>query len=497
MVNPYAESYRSDRDTCTPSLSPSSVDAQANNRPGVKEDYQYYDSRPSAVAHNYEEFGASPAVIVHGGFEKNDADLPQLPPDIYFCFPPPPSAAYHFDSHLRLPHLHPDIHSEVQPARPSADAASTDKIECAIDSDTDSDQTLQHNFIGNAKDGLEMSIREAQGLGLEAALVEGEHQSTPECLAAVKIEVIELEESYESPPPCFQTSLLNQDSLVQEVAGDLSPEFHGNPKEPSTIRDPNVDSGSVHSDGYFMTDHHDNGTGQPEYCNICNKTHIPIGGPVVNGIWTLPEWIPNNVSSRSAQDAFTGVMSRLVALEEAQKAGYRPHKVEYPVWDLHFHEKNKHWTTRHARDWGGWWKCRDDLDAPQAERSCTHCHRFRRQQERPPRYSRHYPPPIEIQKEYLQDYIDHHSKMQGERDKHAALAMLRSEGIPQVLSRSMTYDEQQSMLQPRARLETSATDRSLKQSLLAADENHTNVYSDLNGSQTSPKGSPINDRDFP
>jgi hypothetical protein len=220
---------------------------------------------------------------------------------------------------------------------------------------------------------------------------------------------------------------------------------------------------------YFIVPHHNaNGIGQPIFCNVCNKTHFPISGPTRDGIWCLPDWFPK---SRHVDpwDAFREVMAYLVQMEESTQKGYQQRKVDSQEWSLHFHEKGKHWTTEHAQDFGGWWKCRDDKDAPEAERRCIHCHRFKREEAAPSHYSKQNPPPFKDQKQLLETYVEHHTKMQGERDKQAALAMLRRDGVPEIYSKPVTYQEQKSLMQPRSKLETSATGRQMGDKLLAVD----------------------------
>jgi hypothetical protein len=507
MVGPYAERDRNEPDT--PSLPSPAKPAPAKKRRGIMEDYMYYATPPpAALPYKYEEFDNTPKEVIRGGFGKHEADPPHVPHNAFYCFPPPSNAAYQLDSHCRLPHLHPHIYPELRKtSRSAVQEPSPTKIDNAYESDTDSDHTLQNGSIESIYDGLEMSIRGSRGLGLKVALVEGENHlrhSTPD--AAVKIKVTELDDPFESAPPDLSNNFTKNILLSQTQAEEMNHETTNNhdiKRDPRILRtlttaDRDIYSANEQSAEYFNTNHQSgNGSGQPYFCNLCNKTHIPISGPTIDGIWALPEWFPRSRHS-NPWDAFREVMGRLIALEESQKKGYQQRTVNVPEWDLHFREKSRHWTTKHARDWGGWWKCRGDKDAPEAERSCTHCHRSNRQEEQPSRYSRQHPPPIQVQKEYLWDYADHHTKMQGERDKQAALAMLRRDGIPQVYSAPITYHEQQALMQPRSKLETNATGRYIGERLLDIQKKYMNPqHIDSDTSEASPNCFPINPSDYP
>jgi GGDEF domain-containing protein len=106
--------------------------------------------------------------------------------------------------------------------------------------------------------------------------------------------------------------------------------------------------------------------------------------------------------------------------------------------------------------------------------------------------------PLPIQQAYLQDYLEHQTKMQGEIDKKAALAMLRRDGVPQIYSKASTHQEQQGLMEPRSKLETSATERDIGGRLLAIDS--TLMYQHPKKPDTSEEHSadvmPINHGDL-
>ncbi|KAG9238865.1 hypothetical protein BJ875DRAFT_361243, partial [Amylocarpus encephaloides] len=186
----------------------------------------------------------------------------------------------------------------------------------------------------------------------------------------------------------------------------------------------------------------DDASGQLEFCTVCQKNHIPPGAPITLAdrdtcFSQLPGWFPRNVDGHeNPWEAFRQIMNRVVALEEGEQKGYIPKRGDAPLeWSLHFHEKNHEWQTKHARNWGGWWKCRTGQKAPEAERNCKHCHRILTPNgdgdgDDEPGDSA---PPLEVQKQFLQEWMDHHFKIQGLHDREMALAKLRSEGIPQFL----------------------------------------------------------------
>jgi hypothetical protein len=346
-----------------------------------------------------------------------------------------------------------------------------------------------------------MSIRESHGLGLKG-IKDDDHYHTSGRNDSINVGVTEIPSpgsvGLSGSPPSDLLDFVNKDAKspllpYTKVTNSLPTSHH------DLDRDPRADHYNYGDDeyapNYFTENYHSgNGSGQPTFCIVCNKDHVPISGPTKDGIWCLPDWFPKT-RHVDPWDAFREVMAYLVMMEESIENGYHQRKIDAQGWNLHFHDASKSWTTTHSQFHGGWWKCRDDRDAPEAERRCKHCHRFRREEGTPSHYSRQHPPPVDVQKEFLEIYIGHHTKMQGALDKKAALAMLRRDGIPQIYSKPITYEEQQESMQPRNKLETSATERQIGDRLLKILEDPKPDKPDAGEASTFKF--PLNPADYP
>jgi hypothetical protein len=117
-----------------------------------------------------------------------------------------------------------------------------------------------------------------------------------------------------------------------------------------------------------------------------------------------------------------------------------------PQWDLHFHERNHGWTTEHARRYGGWWKCRSGPNAPEIEQKCLHCRRAITQDEID---ATRRTIPVAVQLQQLNEFVERRLKDQGIKDKEAALAMLKSRGIPQHFGTPMDDAERTRLMEAR------------------------------------------------
>ncbi|EPE31083.1 hypothetical protein GLAREA_04050 [Glarea lozoyensis ATCC 20868] len=443
----------------------------AKNRRGIMEDYLYYATPPRAglpqKIENSEELSTKPTRVHIGGFGNDVSILTQAHRNLFWVFPPPNNAAYEVDSHCRLPHLHPHIYPEFSQNLWSSK-------ENSRDIGGDLHNTLQRGSSESVFDGLEMNVRPTHGLGLSDVSQEKEHDNrNPVSDANVTVHVREVNspDSDQKYSPQYPVG-----GTLAEAKRRIT--NHDEKRDKNILKSPENEVYDTRE--YFDLNYrHSNFSGQPDFCKLCKTNHVPIPGPSGDGVWSLPDWFPEN-GHFHPWDACRAVTARLVAVQEAldnTKNGHQKHRDGFAEWNLHFHEKGRHWTTKHARDWGGWWRCRGDENAPVAERRCTHCHpapksSMELKDEERVQFkmaSQKQTTPLKIQEEYLKHYLEHHSKVKGEIDKKAALAMLRRDGIPQIYGRVSTYQEQQGLMEPRSKLETSATERDLGGRLLAID----------------------------
>ncbi|RDL35734.1 uncharacterized protein BP5553_06346 [Venustampulla echinocandica] len=189
----------------------------------------------------------------------------------------------------------------------------------------------------------------------------------------------------------------------------------------------------------FISNINDNedGGGDMEKCSKCGQFHIIPGSPITLAdrdtcLSQLPDWFPREFANttKNPWDIYIQLLNSIVLVEEVEK-GYNHQKDPTgPEWDLHFHAKGEQWSTLHARDWGGWWKCRSGKNAPDAERKCRHCHRTKTAEEKKTLLKKK-GPSLSVRKQFLQATMERLFKEQGQKDKDAALEMLRRDGIPQ------------------------------------------------------------------
>ncbi|KAF4636382.1 hypothetical protein G7Y89_g1693 [Cudoniella acicularis] len=345
----------------------------------------------TAVQHQqrrYPEFEPNTQNIVRGGFQREEHESP-VP---FRCYPPAGNAAYNLDSEGHDPKLHRF--------------------------DTSQDRGFYNMTSGQRtaeekRTGVERALRE---------IWEGRSGITKGELMAQAINFTR---------PSWVPN-------APGISGELYPEAE---QREDFIKNINENK---------------DGAGELEFCSICKQFHIPPGSPLTLGdrdtcFASLPDWMPRNTVD-NPWDRYTRLLNQLVLVEETEK-GFG-HNLGKPIWKLHFHEKSPHWSTPHARRWGGWWKCRSGEGAPQVERNCIHCHRSpraprtpeeAREREEEARRAR----PIAEQKQELQGYVESFFKEQGRRDKEAALAMLRENGIPQYLGPLMDEAAREDLIQKR------------------------------------------------
>ncbi|KLU81411.1 hypothetical protein MAPG_00501 [Magnaporthiopsis poae ATCC 64411] len=88
------------------------------------------------------------------------------------------------------------------------------------------------------------------------------------------------------------------------------------------------------------------------------------------------------LGSEGEEKRFVELLNKMWRLEEEVRRKEFQRKQEEQAggqgirktpWDHHFHEPNPGWAHEKQRRRGGWWTCRDDEDAPLAERLCQIC----------------------------------------------------------------------------------------------------------------------------
>lgn len=88
------------------------------------------------------------------------------------------------------------------------------------------------------------------------------------------------------------------------------------------------------------------------------------------------------LGSQGEENRFVELLNKISRLEEEVRRKEYQRKQEEQAggqgtrktpWDHHFHEPNPGWAHEKQRRRGGWWTCRDDEDAPLAERLCQIC----------------------------------------------------------------------------------------------------------------------------
>lgn len=430
-------------------------------------DYIYYNSPPKSLGYDYPVFGNKGDHYVEGGFPPIATDNPGPGiTDMGLTFPPPPNSAYELDSHCRLPRLHRHIYPDIAPiyhstgpgARPqlAMRLQLTEANIARLEELTEQQQQKENSpptVTDTESEGLMMKVKSsnnggAQRTGQQAALEPG--LDGPPAYHDLY--------STQNPPGDY----FNQQPLTERMATNLRITDPASPPQSPPLE--------VRPQDFLEIDEDNNdGSGQPDYCKICKKTHIPHGGPVRRGgdpkdhFSRLPAWFPRTEKGKPLE-SFEAVMKELVTLQEYEKYGYPPGKSDpEETWDLHFHDKSRHWSTKHARDWGGWWKCRSTADAPIAEKECVHCHRqkSRAQLEEEARL-----PPLKVKIQFLREYLDHHSGVQGRKERAVALAMMRRDGIPNYFNKPMSEKERLALMDCRPGIKTSATNRPIGPRLL-------------------------------
>ena len=168
--------------------------------------------------------------------------------------------------------------------------------------------------------------------------------------------------------------------------------------------------------------------------SICNKRHTPPGPPITLADRDtcgslLPKWFPAHLVARP-WDAYRALINELVALEEQKDKGDAARVLGRPRWDSEWQEASPEWVAAGRKE--GWWRCRNDADAPEAERNCRVCHRERVEEERR-RTLREEEEMRKERKRMLQGFIDRQARMFGEVDRDVALARVQLESMDLIM----------------------------------------------------------------
>jgi hypothetical protein len=173
------------------------------------------------------------------------------------------------------------------------------------------------------------------------------------------------------------------------------------------------------------------GAAELEYCRKCKKNHIPPGPPITlqdrdTCYAYLPDWFPADKMDRP-WDGFIAMINDLV-LQDERLQGYthRPDP-DKPEWNLEYHDPAPEWRAMGRR--GGWWKCRNTIDAPMVERMCQLCHRDRTVDEKATvkRTS------TLFRKNAINDFVEKHMKSVEAKDRAIVEERIYREGFPQIL----------------------------------------------------------------
>lgn len=423
-------------------------------------DYIYYNSPPKSLGYDYPVFGNIGDFYVVGGFPPIATDDPGPGiSDIGLTFPPPDNSAYELDSHCRLPRLHRHIYPDIAPIYHSTGPGARPQLAMRLQlteaniarlEELTEQQAMENSpptVTDTESEGLVMNVKSSNNGAQKTALVLG----------------------LDGPPAYHDLhntqdptgDYFNQQHIVDKMATNLRITDPASPPQSPPLE--------IRPEDFLEIDEDNNdGSGQPDYCKLCKKTHIPHGGlrrgsDPKDHFSRLPAWFPRTPKGKP-QESFEIVMKELVTLQEYEKYGYPPGKTDpEETWDLHFHDKSRHWSTKHARDWGGWWKCRSTPDAPIAEKECVHCHR---QKTRSQLEDEAGLPPLKVKIQFLREYLEHHSAVQGRKERAIALAMMRRDGIPNYFNKPMSEKERLALMNCRPGIETSATRRPIGPRLL-------------------------------
>ncbi|KAI1099908.1 hypothetical protein F4804DRAFT_65893 [Jackrogersella minutella] len=145
----------------------------------------------------------------------------------------------------------------------------------------------------------------------------------------------------------------------------------------------------------------------------------PPGPPNNNDL--IPEWFPLlkiPVEGCDLASRWKTFLAYLITLEKKAKEDEKK-----PKWDKMWHDADPKWPQPHRAKKGGWWKCRSGPGAPKAEAQCYLCHAGLSQRRR----ARQQEDPENAEEKYkeMMDAIDEAMKQVAEKDKAAALEMLR------------------------------------------------------------------------
>lgn len=169
---------------------------------------------------------------------------------------------------------------------------------------------------------------------------------------------------------------------------------------------------------------------QLDFCTVCMDWHIPPG-PIITIAdrdtcgSLLPRWFPSHRVERP-WDTYRRLINQIVALEEAaqKEAAQDPNRPR--GYGLEWHEADAAWVAAGRNS--GWWRCRDDNDAPMIEQMCQICHR----QFGPGETELTVAKDVEMReerKQIVQGFVDQHDKLFGDLDELIAAAKVHLEEL--------------------------------------------------------------------
>ncbi|KAI0888837.1 uncharacterized protein GGS22DRAFT_63591 [Annulohypoxylon maeteangense] len=184
----------------------------------------------------------------------------------------------------------------------------------------------------------------------------------------------------------------------------------------------------------------------------------------------IPDWFPLlkiPVKGDDLQSRWTSFSNTFSALEKAMEL-----KDDKPKWDKTWHEPNPKWQFEFRVKKGGWWKCRSGPDAPKVEAECRLCHGATEPSKKTASLEERY--------KEMMDAINEAMREVAEKDKAAALSMLRQQGQHDEASQYKSWVEEQRKIKQRS-AEKTAYRRTKGYNLLRGYEEPSNQVP--NGSQ--------------
>jgi hypothetical protein len=204
----------------------------------------------------------------------------------------------------------------------------------------------------------------------------------------------------------------------------------GDPWDTTTTTEASGDISPTREQGEDLVDGTKTPDIQLDFCTVCMECHIPPGPAITLADRDtcgslLPKWFPSHRVERP-WDTYRRLINQIVALEEKaqEEAARDPNR---PRGDgLEWHEADAAWAA--AGRYSGWWRCRDDDDAPMIEQMCRVCHR----QLGPGETALTVGEDVEMREErkrIVQGFIDQHDKLFGDLDGLIAVAKMHLEEL--------------------------------------------------------------------